>query len=211
MRPSLFLLLLWVAVICCSSVSAQDSLKKLPAAYKNPDYKIDVKHLTLDLRFDWKKKQAIGIATITFSVLEPTDKITLDAAQLSIESVTLIRGQPLDFDYDGGDRPGGFSITLDKPYPAGESLAIAIAYHTNYVNESDPNNLWGSFGKGLRFLAPSTSAPLKRKQVWSSGEPDANRYWFPCIESIGDLRTTEHRITVEKPLTAIANGDLVSN
>lgn len=210
MRPSLFLLLLWVAVICCSSVSAQDSLKKLPAAYKNPDYKIDVKHLTLDLRFDWKKKQAIGIATITFSVLEPIDKITLDAAQLSIESVTLIRGQPLDFDYDGGDRPGGFSITLDKPYPAGESLAIAIAYHTNYVNESDPNNLWGSFGKGLRFLAPSTSAPLKRKQVWSSGEPDANRYWFPCIESIGDLRTTEHRITVEKPLTAIANGDLVS-
>lgn len=210
MRPSFFLLLLWVAVICCSSVSAQDSIKKLPAAYKNPVYKIDVKHLTLDLRFDWKKKQAIGTATITFSMLEPTDKITLDAAQLGIESVKLISGQPLDFDYDGGDRPGGLSITLDKSHPAGDSLAIAIAYRTKYVNESDPNNLWGSFGKGLRFFGPSTSSPLKRKQVWSSGEPHGNRYWFPCIESIGDLRTTDLRITVEKPLTAIANGDLVA-
>ncbi len=210
MKRPLFLLVVWVAVICCSSASAQDSIKKLPATYSSPKHNIDMKHIALDLHFDWKKKQAIGTATITFSVVESTDKITLDAALLKISSVKLGNGQPLAFDYDGGDRPNGFSITLDKHYQVGEQLAIAIAYHTNYVNEADPNNIWGSFGKGLRFLEPSTSAPLKRKQIWSSGEPDANRYWFPCIESIGDLRTTELRITVEKPLTAIANGDLVS-
>lgn len=210
MKQPLFLLLVWVAVVCCSSASAQDSIKKLPAAYNSPKHNIDVRHIALDLHFDWKKKQAIGTATITFSIIEATNKITLDAALLEISSVKLGNGQPLAFDYDGGDRPNGFSITLDKYYQLDEQLTIDISYHTNYVNEADPNNIWGSFGKGLRFFESTSSAPLKRQQIWSSGEPDNNQYWFPCIESIGDLRTTELRITVEKPLTAIANGDLVS-
>jgi aminopeptidase N len=210
MKRLLFLLIPLVFVTCSSSASAQDSIKKLPAAYRERKHPIDVKHIALDLHFDWKKKQAIGTAAITFTILETTNRLALDAAMLSIGSVQLDNGKALAFEYDGGDQFDGLALTLDKKYKPGEQLTIVIDYRTNYVNEADPNNIAGSLDKGLRFFEPTSSTPNKRRQIFSSGEPDANRYWFPCIESIADLHTTEIRATVEKPLMAIANGNLVS-
>lgn len=78
-----------------------------------------------------------------------------------------------------------------------------------YENKADPNSIWGSFGKGLRFQQPTYTTPNKRKQIWSSGEPNYNKYWFPCNEEIADIHTTELIATVEKPLMVISNGNLI--
>ena len=186
-----------------------DSLKALPLAQLVRILKIDVKHIALDLTFDWQKKQAIGTATLTLSPLNPTNQILLDAAMLTINSITSAKGTPLKFDYDGTDKNDNLLIYLDKTYKSDENIVVKIAYHTNWVNEPDPNSLGGSNGKGLRFFQPTTTEPRKRQQIWSMSELDANRYWFPCLDVPNDLRTSELRATVDKKLTVISNGNLI--
>jgi len=169
---------------------------------------IDVRNVTLNLNFDWLKKQANGTATITFSTTKETDKIFLDASFLSIENV-LLGNKKLSYQYDGKDSAKNLAITLDRKYKPTELIAIQITYHTNYINDADPNSIGGSFGKGLRFFQPTSTTPNKQKQIWSSGEPESNKYWFPCNEDIADIHTTEIFATIEKPLILISNGKLV--
>ena len=190
-----------------------DSLKKLPKLNQPRVLKIDVKHISLDLKFDWVKKQALGTAALTLSPLHTTDKITLDAAKLSINSIFLQNKTTLKYVYDGTDKNDALEIKLDKVYHPGEELILYIHYQTNWVNATDPNAIWGSNGKGIRFFEPSIVEPKKRKQIWSMGEPEGNRYWFPCYDVPDDLRTSELKATVEKeqgkPMIVISNGNLV--
>jgi aminopeptidase N len=169
---------------------------------------VDVKHLKLQLGFDWEKRQAMGKAEITLSTLAESNTIYLDAALLEIQSIYL-NNQPLTYHYQGGENPNNLEIILDRNYQPQETMVITVHYNTLYENKADPNAIWGSFGKGLRFQEPTSTTPTKRKQIWSSGEPENNKYWFPCNEDLADLHTTEMIVTVEKPLMVITNGNLV--
>lgn len=169
---------------------------------------IDTKRISLDLHFDWQKKQALGTAEITASVLQTSDKIYLDAGNLTIASIH-IGLKTLKFTYNGGDADNNVEIILDKKYLPNENFTLFIRYHTNHENQADPNAIWGSFGKGLRFQQPTATTPNKRKQIWSSGEPQSNKYWFPCNEDISDIHDMAIKATLEKPLMLICNGNLV--
>lgn len=169
---------------------------------------IDTKHLFLDLKFDWQKKQAFGFAEIELMVLNPTSKIQLDAGMLEIYSVSL-QGKSLEFNYSTNPLLEKLEISLDREYKTNETLLLKINYNTKHENRADPNAIWGSFGKGLRFQGPTTTTPNKLKQIWSSGEPNNNKYWFPCNEDIMDIHTTEIKATVEKSLMVISNGNLI--
>ena len=169
---------------------------------------IDTKHLVLRLDFDWQKKQAFGTAEITFVPLYKCNRISLDAGFLAIQKITLNQF-PLHYEYKGDDTAKNLHILLDRFYEPEEKVTLEITYSTTYVNNSDPNALAGSFGKGLRFFQATSASPTKRKQLWSSGEPQGNKYWFPCNEELSDLHSTEIFATVEKPLSVISNGQLV--
>lgn len=174
-----------------------------------PQSQIDVKHITLDLRFDWSKKQAFGTATIILTPLVAVDNIGLDAAFMTIHSVSDANKTPLKFNYIADNQDNNLKIKLPRSYNSGENIILKIDYRTNYENRADPNFIGGSFGKGLRFFQPTSTTPTKRKQIWSSGEPESNKYWFPCHEDMADIHTTEIYATVEKPLMVIGNGKLV--
>ncbi len=203
------LLLLLLALQNDAFTQLPDSITKIPPLYLARPQKIDVKHIALDLQFDWQKKQASGAAAITLSPLTSLDKISLDAAMLTIHSISSINGLPLKFEYDGTDKDDNLIIILDRIYQPGEELTIKINYHTNWINITDPNNLGGSNGKGIRFFEPSFTDPKKRRQVWSMAGFESNRYWFPCNDSPSDLRTSELTATVDKKLMAISNGLLM--
>lgn len=168
----------------------------------------DIKHIALDLAFDWTTKTASGTANIALTPTATNDVIALDAGMLTIQSVT-VNGKKTMFAYDGGDTDDGLKINLNRTSQPGENLTIAIAYRTNYINDTDPNNIWGSNGKGLRFFTPSYTDPTRHQQLWSCGHPEGNKYWFPCRASAGDLFTSEIRATVPKPLTVVSNGVLL--
>ncbi len=197
-----YVLLISISGICLSSIA--NTINKQTAT-------VDVKHIGLQLKFDWKKKQAFGTAAIKLSTTQSTSLIHLDAGNLTIHSIKLADSTALSMNYNGGDTDDGLHINLNREYAPSEELTIFINYHTNHINQPDPNFPGGSFGKGLRFFSPTTVNPTRRKQVWSQGEVENNKYWFPCNESPDDLRTTELIVTVENNLTVISNGILLSD
>lgn len=183
--------------------------KKLPPVQVMRSQKIDVKHIAINLSFDWTKKQAYGTTAITFAALNSTNKITLDAAYFIINSIKSQNGASLKFEYDKTDKNDNLKITLDRTYQAGEDVTVKIDYRTNHVNPTDPNSLGGNNIKGLRFSEPTSNDPGKPREIWSMGDPESNRYWFPSYDSPNDFRTTEFTATVDKKLTVISNGKLV--
>lgn len=186
-----------------------DDKKPLPPVNWVRSRTIDIKHIDVDLRFDWDKSQAMGTATILFAPFSDTNKFTLDAAMMTIDSVTQANGANLKFNYDGKDDNDNLEIMLDRVYKSGEDITVKIAYKTNYVNSADSDGILGGFGRGLRFVKPTEDNPNKPRQIWSQGESEFNRYWFPSYDSPNDFRTTDFWVTVEKPFSVVGNGKLV--
>ena len=187
----------------------QDEKKKLPPVNWIRSRTIDVKHIAIDLRFDWAKDQAVGITTVTLAPFADTDRISLDAAMMTINSVTLGSGAALKYTYDSKKADDNLEITLDRVYKSGEDVSVKVDYATNYVNTADAETAIGSFGRGLRFIKPTADNPNKPRQIWSQGESEFNRYWFPSYDTPNDFRTTELRATVEKPFFVVSNGKLM--
>jgi aminopeptidase N len=184
--------------------------RKLPPVNWIRSRDIDVKHVAIDLRFDWDKDSAYGSTTVTLSPFAVTNKVSLDAASMTVNSVSLANGAALKFNYNEKAENDNLEIFLDKFYKRGEDVAVKIDYKTNYVNTADAETAIGSFGRGLRFIKPTADEPSKPKQIWSQGETEFNRYWFPSYDTPNDFRTTELRATVAKPFSVVSNGKLVS-
>ncbi len=169
---------------------------------------IDVTHQKLELQFDWEEKQVHGRTEIAMKLNRDLDTVLLDAKELAIKEITLQGAKDLGFllhpERDGDE----LEIVLDRTYQIGEELTLTITYQTHWKNKSDPNNIWGSFGKGIRFFGPTETEKERRKQAWTFGEPNSSKYWFPCHDNPKDVRTTEFIATVESPLMVISNGTL---
>ena len=119
------------------------------------------------------------------------DQLTLDAINLKIESVE-VDNQPQKFDYDGEQ----LSIQL-PPTQVEQAIAIKIAYSVEKPQ------------RGLYFIQPNQHYPNKPTQVWTQGEDEDSRFWFPCFDYPGQLATSEIKVRVPKPLIAISNGQLI--
>jgi aminopeptidase N len=89
------------------------------------------------------------------------------------------------------------TITLSQPTAVGKTIEVAIAYRSD-----NPQ-------RGLYFVAPTEQQPHKPVQVWTQGEDEDSRYWFPCFDYPGQLSTSEIRVRVPKPYQALSNGELV--
>ncbi len=185
------------------------TVKKLPPVNWIRSRQIDVKHLSIDLKFDWDKESAFGVTTVTAAPFRDTNKIYLDAASMTINSVKSASGADLKFNYDGKKDGDNLEIMLDRVYKSGENVIVKVDYATEYVNKADADTAIGSFGRGLRFIKPTKEEPNKPRQIWSQGESEFNRYWFPSYDSPNDFRTTELRATVAKPFFVVSNGKLM--
>jgi aminopeptidase N len=127
---------------------------------------------------------------------------------LQLSGVTTAAGTPLAFTVDTADRDDALRIRLDRVYGPRDTIHVRIAYRTGWINHADPNALGGSNGRGVRFFVPTTTEPIKRRQLWTMGEPNGNRAWFPSVDRPEDLRTSRLRVTVAEPLRAVSNGVL---
>ena len=169
---------------------------ELPGAtpHYTPDRPGQVKHIALDLTLDIPQQRYDGQCTI---LLEPVrggiSQFTLDAVNLTIGSVA-VDGREQSFDYDGEQ----LTIHLDTPPEQGKPIPVAIAYSVDQPQ------------RGLYFIGPDQHYPNKPVQVWTQGEDEDSRYWFPGFDYPGQLASSEIRVRVPSHLTAISNGRLVS-
>ncbi len=176
-----------------------------PSARYIPSHDFHTQNILLNLHFDFDHTQAIGTATLTLMpLLNDLKHIELDAGNLTINSVKFASGAPLKFENDM--KKEKLDIALDRAYQPSDSLTIVIDYHTNAAS---PGSLFGGT-RGLTFIKPTADDPAAPKQIWSQGESEDNHFWFPCYDHPNDFTTTEIIATVEKPLSVVSNGKLIS-
>lgn len=168
---------------------------ELPGArpHYNPDRPGQVEHIFLDLDLDIPNQSYDGSCSIRLlPIRNNIDRLTLDAVNLQIKSVQVDEvGQ--NFDYDGEQ----LVIQLSEPTEIGKRILIAIAYSVEKPQ------------RGIYFIQPDSHYPKKTVQVWTQGEDEDSRFWFPCFDYPGQLSTSEIRVRVPKPLLAISNGELI--
>ena len=204
------LVVLLAALSVPSALQAQTAQRlqasPLPPTQYIASHDYDMRHIKLDLRFDWEREQAIGTATITFAPLaKDFRRVEFDAANMTFTSVKLASGTTLKFETEAAKEK--LRIELDRAYQPTDVLTLQIDYHTNGA-ASEPG-LLGQFGRGLTFIKPSEDDPTRPRQIWSQGEAETNHYWFPCYDHPNDFATTEMIATVDKPFIAISNGRLL--
>jgi aminopeptidase N len=168
---------------------------ELPGArpHYNPDRPGQVEHIFLDLSLDIPKQSYQGSCSIRLlPIRNGIDRLTMDAVNLNIESVQ-VDNVPQNFDYDGEQ----LSIQLSEATQIDKRLLIAIAYSVTKPQ------------RGIYFIQPDKHYPNKPTQVWTQGEDEDSRFWFPCFDYPGQLSTSEIRVRVPNPLVAISNGELI--
>jgi aminopeptidase N len=205
-----FCLALALLFAASSSLLAQQaqqasSRAQLPPAQYIRSRNYDTRNITLNLRFNWDKEQAMGTATISFAPLTNNVRtVEFDAANMSFNSVKLAAGTPLQYTADAPHQK--LRVTLDRAYKTTDVVTIVVDYSTNGVNKEQGI---GGFGRGLTFIKPTPEDPKRPRQIWSQGETEYNHLWFPCYDHPNDFTTTEMIATVEKPLMVISNGKLL--
>lgn len=160
-----------------------------------PEREYDLLHLRLDLDFDWEKRTVSGTATNTLTPLRPdTARLVFHAVGLDVTRVRLGKDGPeLPFSLDPAAQT--LTVRLDRPRGPGDELAVAIDYSAH------PR-------AGLWFVGPDAAYPKKPRQIWSQGEPNLSRQWFPSWDYPNDRATTEMVATVARPFTVVSNGRL---
>ena len=176
---------------------SEDNNRKfeLPGAkpHYNPDRYGQVDHIFLDLTLDIPNQSFTGTCTITLTpVRSGIKQLILDAVDLNINSVFIKEvSQPFDYDKE--------TLTINLLQPTQED---AITISINYGVENPQ--------RGLYFIAPDEHYPDKPTQVWTQGEDEDSRFWFPCFDYPGQLATSEIKVKVPNNFMAISNGKLIS-
>ncbi len=154
---------------------------------------VDVRHIRLDIAIDPVAKRVSGTASHTFAPInDGVSHVEFDAVEMTIGAVRLEGGGELAHSH----ADGRLRIDLGSPRQAGEELTVAIDY------AASPR-------RGLYFVGPDEGYPEKPVQVWSQGQDEDSRHWFPCFDYPNELATSEVIVTVPQPLTAVSNGELI--
>ena len=159
-----------------------------------PDRTCDIQHYRIALALDVATKSVSGTCSITLSpIVNQLRWLELDAVELEIAAVSVARMR-LGHSHDGHQ----LRIDLGRSVPAGEVLVVDIEYGAT------PR-------RGLYFVGPDAEYPDKPVQVWSQGQDEDSRFWFPCFDSPHEKATSEMIATVPAGFFALSNGDLIAD
>ncbi|MFV1994926.1 MAG: M1 family aminopeptidase [Verrucomicrobiales bacterium] len=157
------------------------------------DRLIDLTHLRLEIRPDFEQRSIQGRATLEFSpISRALRELSLDAVDLEIEK---IEGSPAIDDYQvTGEK---LIVTFAKPVPAGVEARLEITYRAT------PRD-------GLYFRTPAMGYREGDTHLWTQGEPERHRNWFPGYDYPNERFTSEILCEVPMEMTVLSNGHLVS-
>jgi aminopeptidase N len=151
----------------------------------------DAQHYLIRTSFDRQNKKVIGDTTVTLKPLRASFRtFDLDAVGLKFESIRL---EPEAANLQYTVSAGKVSITLPKIYGPDDTVSVRLRY------TAEPK-------KGVYFVEAASG---RSAQIWTQGEPDEARHWFPCFDFPSDKATTEQFITAPTGETVVGNGELV--
>ncbi|HNL83944.1 MAG TPA: M1 family aminopeptidase [Chitinophagales bacterium] len=168
----------------------------------------DLIHTRLDIVPVFAEKKLNGKATLTLKPHFYNQQILeLDAKYMQIQSVFMLeknKHQSLSFTYDTSK----LFINLDKTYTKEDTLQLEISYTALPYTQSEEQV---KDGRGLYFIDAENKNPYKETHLWTQGEEESNSCWFPTIDATNQKTTEELYVTIDKKLTSISNGLLVSS
>ncbi|MDQ3035344.1 MAG: M1 family metallopeptidase [Myxococcota bacterium] len=168
-----------------------------------------IESLVIRVALDLDARSVDGVCDIVVRRIDTSAKeLALDAVDFAISSVEIARGgetwEPLRHRYDDHEiRIDADALGLPGPTRAGAATAtIRVKYRCT------PR-------RGLYFVTrrPLRSRPdpdARPTEVWSQGQDQDNRHWFPCADHPNQRMRTEMIATVPKGFFALSNGELIS-
>ena len=159
----------------------------------SPDREVDIEHLSLDLLLDPRAGRIEGSAVHRMRPLrDDLRQLHFDQVGLRITEV-LLAGQKLDFQLTEHQ----VIVVLPEEVSREESFELRFMY------SAEPDT-------GLHFRVPGRNSPDSYLELWSQGEDEDSRYWFPTFDFPRERFTYEGRFTAPKELEVVSNGTLVS-
>ncbi len=154
----------------------------------------DAQNYVIRASFDRAKKQILGDTTVSLKPLAANFReFDLDAVGLVFESVKLEpSGNVLK--YVNSDKT--VHVMLDRAYGPDETVSVRFKYTATPT-------------KGVYFVDAENGADMvsHSAQIWSQGEADEARHWFPSFDFPSDKATTEEYITALPDETVVGNGE----
>jgi aminopeptidase N len=193
MRIHLAAAALALAAASCSSPVFAPRLHVEPRIAHAPrPCAIDVEHYAIDLELDPAQRSIRAACTVRFyprgAALRTVD---LDFAELAVDSVADSSGRALAYRHEGSR----LSIDLTDTLEPGDSAEITVRYS-------------GAPRAGLWFSGERDGAPT---QVFTQGQCETSRCWFPCWDEPSERATSEIAVTLPPKWASIAAGELVES
>ncbi len=163
----------------------------------NPDVLLKTIHYKIDGLLDFSRQIMYATEIIDLKVVgDKVTKIDLDAIDMEIYE---IRSKKLKNKFSYTYDSKKIYIILDQAVKKDTNIDLEIDYSVN-----NPNF-------GINFVNPDKYYPKKPFQVWSQGESEGSRFWFPCLDFPKQIATSEILIRVPKNMKAIAAGKLIKS
>jgi aminopeptidase N len=166
----------------------------------------DLRHTKLDLFPVLDSAVLHAQATLELSPLAyPQSQVSLDAVGFLVERVARIEQldtMDLYYEYDGE----AITAWFDRDFTPGEKMILFISY------VAQPEKLPVTTGeaiksdKGLYFIDPLGTDPVKPTQIWTQNEPEAASKWFPTFDAPNYRCTQEIYLTVDTAFQTLSNG-----
>ena len=200
----------------------EENLDSLSPYNASHTFEVDLIHTKVEISFDWAKKRANGKATLTMRPwFYATDKVTLDAKNFDILSVTLAdeklssqqgEGQGVGLQLKRDYNNEQLTIYLGKTYTHSEEFKVAITYTAKPdERESFGGSAAITSDKGLYFINADGAEKDKPMQIWTQGETESNSFWMPTVDKPNERCTQEMYITVEDKYKTLSNGLMLSS
>ncbi|MDP6408895.1 MAG: M1 family metallopeptidase [Planctomycetota bacterium] len=186
-------LALALALTCaCQSAPGAGRLRApRPTGHPPREEPVDVEHLFLDLDLEPAERWLEGSCTLFLTATAAVvDDFELDLVDLEVFSVREGSGAALDHRHSDGR----LWIRPRRPLARGEQLEVVVAYG-------------GSPRKGLWYCAERDGVPT---QVFTQGECEDARFWFPCMDYPAERATSELRVTMPEHWTSVAAGERIA-
>ena len=158
-----------------------------------PDALVLPEHLILELNFDWMKEKVWGATQYTLVIKgHDIEEIVFDAVNLDVSRV-LIGRRSFDFENTGKK----IIIPLSKKYQLGDRMSVKL-------NHSVTRPV-----AGIYFTKPDNHHTDRFKTVWTQGQDEDSRYYFPCFDKPNFKQTTEVIMHLPPKMFGLSNGRLV--
>ena len=158
-----------------------------------PDRRVDILHLALEVTPNFTNRTVAGLAMLKFApIARPLRELRLDAVGLDVSKVTTaatVQAWQIDAD--------ALRITFNPPLPPEQEASVTITY------SAEP-------AKGLYFRTPELGYRPEDTHLFSQGEAELARHWYPCYDAPNEKFTSEIACTVPAGMTVLSNGRQVS-